>query len=301
MSIDLAVTEKRSAVLARTEDVPADPILGLMERFASNSNLTPEHAKALMEIYVKGQRDMQEMQDERAFAEAMAQFKKNPPKIVKNRTAKLRGVAKGSGREYEFEYSYADLNSYCEQAMPMLAERGVTWSFPFSESNGQITVSCVLRYGLYEHTPTTLSAAPEGGANAIQAKGVAVAYLERYTFAGATGLTAAMPDTDGVTAKSAPDRTMPEPDLLEWIDAINNCPEGHVRETFKSAVEAADKAGDEQARLDIEIATLRVAPSAEARSQVFKQAYERWKKAGAGWAMKRLTAALEEAKKAGAR
>lgn len=203
---------------------PTDSLVAVMDKLANNPNLDADKIERMLNIFIDGQRKMAEMADERAFSAAMADFKRNPPRILKNHKAKLKGTAKGSGREYEFEYSYADLNDYCEEAMPMLAERGITWSFPFSESNGQIVVSCVLRYGLYTHTPTTLSASPEGGANPIQAKGVAVAYLERYTFAGATGLTAAMPDTDGrVPAKADAITEKQEADLQDYADALRQC------------------------------------------------------------------------------
>ena len=249
MSTTLVVQEKRSAALAPTDD-PVDPLMALMNRFAANDSLSPEKAKALMDLYIDGQRKMQEMQDERAFADAMAEFKKNPPKIVKNRTAKMQGTAKASGREYNYEYSYADLDAYCSEAMPMLAERGITWSFPFVEQNGEITVSCILRYGLYKHTPTTLSGKPEGGNNALQAKGVAVAYLERYTFAGATGLTAAMPDSDGRTTPAQAEviSEQQQATLQEWADALRQAPDkpslqSTANDAIKYAKSVSPKAG----------------------------------------------------------
>ena len=196
MAEELVITDRRSAAIERAPE-PNSSLLGVMQQLALNPNIDADKIEKLFNVFVDGQRKMQEMADEKAFADGMAEFKKNPPEIIKNRKAKVQGTAKGSGREYSYEYSYADLDAYCKAAMPQLAQHGITWSFPFSEDQtGKITVSCVLRYGLYKHTPTTLSGMPEGGNNPLQAKGVAVAYMERYTFCGATGLTAAMPDND---------------------------------------------------------------------------------------------------------
>lgn len=240
MSSELVVEDKRSASL-----VPAEPdssILAVMERLAANPNLDADKIEKLFDVFINGQRKMREMVDEQAFSHQMAEFKKNPPEIIKNRKASLQGVAKGSGKEYSFEYRYADLDSYCKEAMPGLAERGITWSFPFSEApSGLITVSCVLRYGLYTHTPTTLSGMPEGGSNPLQARGVAVAYLERYTFCGATGLTAAMPDNDanrmGLSTEERDAR----------LKAIKTAPDNQsVNKVYLAAKKAAQDAKDSE-------------------------------------------------------
>lgn len=231
-------------------------LLGVMERFASNPNLDAEKIERLFNIFINGQRQMRVMNDEQAFAHGMAEFKKNPPEVIRNRTAKVQGTAKGSGREYAYEYSYADLDAYCKEAMPLLAQQGITWSFPFSEneSTGKITVSCVLRYGLYSNTPTTLSGMPEGGNNPLQAKGVATSYLERYTFCGATGLTAAMPDSDGNKAGV--------PDLDKYFDAIKTAPDiDALKKVYLAALEAAKKEG----RKDYEL------PLSEAKNDRYKE------------------------------
>jgi len=241
MSTEIEVQDKRSAALARVEE-PDSSILSVMERLASNPNLDADKIDKLFNIFISGQRKMREMTDEQEFSHRMAEFKKNPPEIVRNRKAKIEGTAKGSGKEYSYQYSYADLDSYCKEAMPGLAERGITWSFPFQEGpDGKITVSCVLRYGLYTHTPTTLSGMPEGGNNPLQARGVAVAYLERYTFAGATGLTAAMPDNDGNrTGLSVDDRNA-------RLKAIRTAPDNAaVNKVYLAAKKAATDANDSE-------------------------------------------------------
>lgn len=246
---DLVVQDKRSASLAQVQDVvPQDPIMALMSKFASNDSISPEKAKMLLDIYVDGQRRMQEMQDERAFADAMADFKKNPPKIIKNRVAR----AEKDGRLL-YTYNFADLDAYATAIMAGLAERGITWSFPFTEANEKITVSCILRYGLYTHEPTTMTAGPDntGGKNAIQAKASTISYLERYTLCGASGFTAAMPDSDGKPPKSdAPQKeTIPDDKVDEWIEALQQAPDiDALKAVFSQCYGLAKKISDESAK-----------------------------------------------------
>jgi hypothetical protein len=219
---EITLTDKRSAALEQARP-QMDPLLAVMDKLANNPNLDADKIERLMTIFIDGQRKMATMADEIAFANAMADFKKNPPNIVKS---KLAEVKKDGVKLYD--YRYADLDAYATAAEAGLAERGITWSFPFSEApNGVITVSCVLRCRLYTHTPTTLSSPPDqtGGKNAIQAKASTITYLERYTFCGATGLTAGMPDTDGTTLTQKP--------------AEAGCLEAGVAADFQSLIEGS--------------------------------------------------------------
>jgi len=240
----LVVADRRSASLERT--VPqADPLLAVMDKLANNPNLDADKIERLMNVFIEGQRKMAEMADERAFAEAMADFKKNPPQIVKNRLAEMMK----DGRKL-YEYNFADLDAYTSAAMAPLAERGITWSFPFAEKDGQITVSCILRYGLYKHTPTTLTNAPDatGGKNAIQAKASTISYLERYTFCGACGLTAAMPDRDGATTPAEAENALEEGVAADYVSLIEGSGDlDELQRNYFKARDAADAAKDKRA------------------------------------------------------
>jgi hypothetical protein len=244
MPSEIVVQDNRSASLMKSAE-PDASLLAVMERLAANPNMDPGKIEALFNVFINGQRKMREMVDEQEFAMRMADFKKKPPEIVKNRKVKMSGEAKGSGHAYSFEVPYADLDAYASAIMGGLAERGITWGFPFTQKDGQITVSCILRYGLYEHTPTTLTAAPDqsGAKNAIQAIASTVTYLERYTLCGATGFTAAMPDDDG---NGGP--RMPEAERQKHLNAIKIALAGEALNTaYQAALKAAKDAGDKQA------------------------------------------------------
>lgn len=235
---EIVVEDKRSASLAKVVE-PDSSLLNVMERFATNPNLDADKIEKLFNIFIDGQRKMRVMNNEQQFAQAMADFKKNPPDIIKSRIADVQK----DGRKL-YSYNYADLDAYTKAAMPGLAERGITWSFSFSEHDGLITVSCILRYGLYEQTPTTFSALPDstGGKNPIQQKSSTLSYLMRYTFCGATGLTAGLPDIDGKADG------MPAEERDKYIAAIASAPDSKALDAvYLSAKKAAVAVKDNEA------------------------------------------------------
>lgn len=267
----LVHTDRRSVAIEKAAPNAVDPLLALMDKMANNPNITPEMVGKMMDVYIDGQRKMATMSDEQAFAHAMANFKKNPPDIIKNRVAKMEK----DGRHL-YSYNFADLDAFASAAQVGLAERGITWSFPFSEAaNGVITVSCVLRYGLYQHTPTILSSPPDqtGGKNAIQAKASTLSYLERYTFCGATGLTAGMPDTDGKTPapQAEPECCLEEGAAADFLASIEGS--GSVEELHQNYFKARDAA---EAAKDKNAAKV----FAGCKNVMFKK-HPEWKQAGA--------------------
>ena len=157
--------------------------------------------------------------DKAALRHAMAEFKKNPPDIVKRRTGELKGTAKASGKDYAFEYKYADLDDVISAVESDLAKAGVTLAWSQTETPQLLTVTCNLRYGLYEETGVTMMGPPDesGAKTPIQARISTVSYLRRVTALGALGMAAGLPDTDGAAASSkAP---LPKLDTDEaWVE-----------------------------------------------------------------------------------
>lgn len=160
-------------------------LMTVIERLASNPGVDIDKLQKLLEM----QERWEVNKDKAAMSVALAEFKKSPPQIIKQRTANLG----------TFSYSYADLENITSAIISALAEYGVTHSWRIAEANGVISVTCVLRLGMYETEGVTLSAEPDksGSKNAIQAKASTISYLEKYTLLAATGMAAGMPDTDG--------------------------------------------------------------------------------------------------------
>ena len=76
-----------------------------MDKMTSNPNLSPEMVGKMMDVYIDGQRKMMTMTDEREYSMRMAEFKKNPPEVVKRLTMKMKGTAKGSGKVHELHHA----------------------------------------------------------------------------------------------------------------------------------------------------------------------------------------------------
>jgi hypothetical protein len=158
----------------------------VIERLSSNPNVDIDKIRQMLEM----QERWEVNKDRSALSYAMAEFKKNPPEIIKKRTATINPT---------FSYSYADLENITSAIIGALAQYGVTHSWKIAEGEKGISVTCILRFGLYETDGVTLTSMPDtsGQKNAIQAKGSAISYLEKYTLLAATGMAAGMPDTDG--------------------------------------------------------------------------------------------------------
>ena len=166
-------------------------LLAIVDRLLTNN---PTASIEVVQKMLEMQERWEINQDKRALREAMAEFKKNPPAIVKDRIAKVTTKTGGT-----FEYSFADLDAITRESQVALAQRGVTHGYTITETGPTISVTCILKFGMYDEPGATLSAGPDtsGTKNDIQAKASTVSYLEKYTFMAAAGLAAGMPDKDG--------------------------------------------------------------------------------------------------------
>ncbi len=130
-------------------------------------------------------------QARKAYVEAMAEFKKHAPTIIKDKNVSFTGTS----------YNHATLGGICEVVIESLARHGFShrWSTEQPDS-GMIIVSCIITHMLGHSESTTLQAPPDnsGKKNTIQQIASSVTYLSRYTLLAACGLaTSDMPDDDG--------------------------------------------------------------------------------------------------------
>ena len=121
----------------------------------------------------------------KAYHQAMADFKADPPEIFKNKHVAF-DTAKG-----KTEYDHATLANVTTQINTSLSKHGLsaTWTTNQDEK-GKICVTCKVTHAMGHSESTTLCAESDtsGGKNAIQGIGSTVSYLERYTVLAITGL-----------------------------------------------------------------------------------------------------------------
>jgi len=139
----------------------------------------------------------------KAYHEAMAKFKQNPPKIDKDRT-----VAYGNTK-----YNHASLGNVTDKISAELSKHGLSASWTTKQA-GTVDVTCKITHIKGHSEETTLSAPADnsGSKNSIQAIGSTITYLERYTLLALTGLATYDQDDDGIASS---DQT----EVIEFISA----------------------------------------------------------------------------------
>jgi hypothetical protein len=242
MAAQEIVVQQAKAIAGR--QVPEESGGGLMAsivKLASNPNVDIDKLNKLLDMQDK----WEIRQDKKAMRHALAEFKKNPPAIIKKRMATVQTKAGGT-----FTYSFADLDNITTEAQKGLAEYGITHGYAILERGTDLTVTCILKYGSYEEPGVPLTSGPDtsGTKNDIQAKASTLSYLEKYTFLAAVGMAAGMPDTDGNRQQSSAKPTMAEEEL---IDACTNIEAAATREELKTIYagnyKAAQKLNDRPA------------------------------------------------------
>jgi hypothetical protein len=207
-------------------------LMSVIEKLASNPDVDIDKLQRLLEMQERWQMN----QAKAAFRESMAEFKLNPPKIIKDRIAEIKKDGRLVG-----SYSYADLESISVAITDGLAKVGITHSFKMKQEGLNITVICVLSKGMYSEEGVPLTSAPDtsGAKNSIQAIGSTLSYLEKYTLLGASGMSAGMPDDDGQGA-GLPDDERAE--LVEAVTRAKNMTE--LKSVYLKVTDTAEKAGD---------------------------------------------------------
>lgn len=214
-------------------------VMTLIERGQQNG-ATIEQMAQLFDLKLRVDAD----ENRKAFFAAMAEFKKNPPLINKNRK-----VSFGTG-DKATSYSHATLDECVDAIGPALSAVGIRhrWE-PAQTEPGWLGVTCVLSHELGHSESTTLKAPLDssGSKNAIQSIGSSNTYLQRYTLLAATGMAAAGTDDDGESAGNS--ASMEDTAYVAHMDAIKDAgTTDSLRKIFAGADTAADEAGDKKAK-----------------------------------------------------
>lgn len=130
-------------------------------------------------------------QSEQAFIDSMARLQAELPEIKK--------LKKGHG------YMYAPISDIVAQTREVIAAHGFSYRFEQSQTDKDISVTCVVTHvgGHKERTSLSSGADTSGSKNSVQAIASAVTYLQRYTLCGAFGIVTADSDSDARLAGQA--------------------------------------------------------------------------------------------------
>jgi len=187
---------------------PADLVRYAMER----SDVDLDRLERLMDMQLKWEAN----QARKAFTDAMAEFKKNPPTIYKDKHVEFR-TDKGVTA-----YDHATIGNVVEKVVSALAEHGFSHRWvPNRGEGGMISITCVITHKAGHSEETTLEAGLDqsGGKNNIQAMISTKSYLERHSLLAAVGLaTRDTPDDDGRGAERSDDV---QAIVEKWLNNVN--------------------------------------------------------------------------------
>lgn len=149
-----------------------------------NQALTRGASLEIVEKMMGLQERWEANQARKAFNEAIAAAKAEIKPIVRDK--------KGHN-----DKRYVSFDAIARMVDPILSKHHLIYRFRSEQSDGRISVTCVLSHGIH-HEETTLCGPADttGNKNAIQAIGSTLTYLQRYSLVQMLGLAAA-DDDDG--------------------------------------------------------------------------------------------------------
>lgn len=168
-----------------------------MVQTAIDKDMDPQRLKDLMDLAERQQANIARQE----FSLAMACFKAEAPRLVKNKNVHFRS-SKGVTN-----YNHATLDYILKQVCPVMSKYGLSHQWFNLQEGGSIGVRCRLSHvlGHFEEVALWGPADNSGNKNGIQAIGSTTTYLQRYTFLSITGLaTEENPDEDDGYAAGEP-------------------------------------------------------------------------------------------------
>ncbi len=194
----------------RIQETPEETAVSVVQ-LAIQRNLSPEMIEKLMDLQERHQAN----EAKKAYTEAMALFKADPPVIEKDRTVSYQAGGK------DVLYHHASLANVTGKINAGLGKYGLSAGWITLQNEKEIKVTCTITHKQGHSESTSLTAAPDtsGSKNSIQAIGSTISYLERYTLLALTGLATMDMDDDGGGPDSEPDYLTPD-QVIEINDLI---------------------------------------------------------------------------------
>lgn len=163
-------------------------VMQIIERMMREATFDPVAIREMLTIKKEYEADIAR----KAYMEAMAAFKENPPEFFK-----IRAVDYGPGKA---KFAYAPLAEVVSKIIPALAAHGLTHNWIPKVSGGMITVQCVLSHRL-GHSESIESPPVPAGANGAMSVSqniqATITFWQRMTLQSITGTAAGdMPDAD---------------------------------------------------------------------------------------------------------
>jgi hypothetical protein len=224
----------KTAELQVIEQPPVTPMQMISQALSSGAGA--EQMKQMMDL----QERFEANEARKAFTRAMNDFKKNPPKIYRDKEVNYSST----------HYKHASLSNITETICAALADYGLRHKWDQSQDGANITVTCVITHelGHSESVPMTSQADNTGSKNPIQALASAVTYLQRYTILAATGLAVEDGSDDDGGASEQVEQDNRQIGLYQAVidnyESIQAVKDYMAQEAFEEAYEAWSEISD---------------------------------------------------------
>lgn len=156
---------------------------------ARDANASLEQMQQLFDLQLR----WEENEARKAYNQAIAEFKAEGVRIVKNKHVRF------STQKGVTDYKHATIGNVVETVTPLLSRYGLSHSWDMMQDGSNISVTCKVAHVLGHGTAVTMTAMPDdsGGKNKIQQVASTITYLQRYTLLSALGLATDDSDDDG--------------------------------------------------------------------------------------------------------
>jgi hypothetical protein len=193
-----------NAVVKTTPELPVAQSNSPMQMLQSaiDKNMAPEVIEKMLDL-----RDRWEASEARkAYMEAIAAFKANPPKVIKDKT------------NSQYHSKYSSLANLVNNVNAALSIHGLNARWDINQQDKEITVKCILSHVLGHSESVGLTAPPDtsGSKNSLQQIKSTITYLKIATYEAVTGIASeeGSLDDDG---NGAGDK------YADWYAAIDEC------------------------------------------------------------------------------
>ncbi len=189
-AMPLAVQKSSAITGASTAEPTAGPLAMAMQAMRAGMSI------ADMRDMLNLQKEWEANEARKAFVDAMSEFKKDPPSILKDKHVAF-STAKGMT-----SYDHATIGNVCDQIIKAAAEYGFSHRWiPSKGENGALVITCEVTHRL-GHSQNTAIEGPRddsGTKNVLQANQSTRTYLQRHSLLMAFGFaTKDQPDDDGM-------------------------------------------------------------------------------------------------------
>lgn len=184
------MTDSNVAKMNQEAQLPADPMVNMIERVAMDPNLPIERLTALMDMRERQMNKEAEQVFNQAFAAAMAEM----------------GDVKRSGHNKHLNVRYSTLDDLIHATRPVLSRHGLSLNWQTAIDGQSIMVTAIVRHAQGHSIQTTLTGPRDNGKqmNQLQGGGSTETYLKRYSGFSILGLSSGdETDDDGKGADAA--------------------------------------------------------------------------------------------------